>query len=66
MKLPPIRLQRLYEIHDEERVGAFVLRPEPLPAGISARMTDEEHIARRQAERKAIDAEWASIKAGQP
>jgi hypothetical protein len=59
MKLPPIRLQRMFA-SEKGRTG-FVIVAEPLPIAIHARMTDAEHIERREAERAAIAAEWERI-----
>lgn len=61
MKLPPIKLRRLYAKNDKAQCGGFMIIAEPLPADVHARMTDDEHIARRKAEQRAIDAEWAKV-----
>jgi len=57
----PIKLVRLYS--NENKTGTFILRAEPLPASVQARMTDKEHMARQDAERAAIHAEWKKINA---
>lgn len=63
MKFPPIKLQRLYARDDKKKTGDFVIYAEPLPADVHARMTDAEHLARCEAVRRAIDAEWKKINA---
>ena len=57
--MTPIKLRRLYA--DVQKTGDFVIVAEPLPAAVHARMTDGEHIERRNAERAAIDAEWKRV-----
>lgn len=59
MKAIPIELQRLYA--NESKTGPFVIRAKALPAEVTKDWTDEQHIARREAERAAIDAEWMYI-----
>lgn len=53
-----IKLRRLY---NEDR-SEFIVDAEPLPAAVWDRMTDEEMMDRRDAERDAITAEWARIR----
>lgn len=55
----PIKLRRLYASKD--KTGDFVIVAEPLPAWLTANMTDLERIERREREQKAIEAEWARI-----
>jgi hypothetical protein len=62
VKLPPPKLNRIYARDDKDKTGDFVIYAEPLPADISARMTEAEHIARCEVVRKAIDAEWLKIR----
>lgn len=64
MKLPPIRLRRLYA--NEAKTGDFLIVAEPLPADVSRRMSDREHMMRRIAERVAIAHHWARITAVWP
>ncbi len=56
---PPIKLRRLYK--NAAKTGDFVIVAEPLPAAVHARMTDVEHMKRRDAERIAISDEWARL-----
>lgn len=55
----PIRLRRLYA--RENKTGAFVIVADPLPAAVTSSWSDAEHIARRNAERAAIEAEWKRV-----
>ena len=57
--MPPIKLRRLYASDDPAKRGSFIIVADPLPADVHARMTDAEHMKRRDAEREAIAAEWA-------
>lgn len=60
-KLPPIRIERHYMRTD--KTGDFILRAAPIPAPIWNAMTDAEKMARQDEEKKAIEAEWARLKA---
>lgn len=59
---PPIKLIRMYAVADKAKAGDFVIVAEPLPAFLTAGWTEAQHIARRRAERDAIDAEWKKIR----
>lgn len=50
---PPIKLRRLYDSEGKN----FIIVAEPLPAAETAHWTEAEHVKRREAERRAIDAE---------
>lgn len=56
----PIKLRRLYA--REDKTGDFVIVVDPLPAWLTANMTDEERIERREREQAAIDAEWKRLR----
>jgi len=62
MKLPPIKLRRLYM--NEAKTGDFIIRAEDLPADVFNSMTDEERMKRQDEERKSIEAEWRKVKSG--
>lgn len=58
----PIRTRRLYARDDVDKTGDFVIVAEPRDADVDALMTDALRVERREAERRAIDAEWARIR----
>lgn len=58
----PIKLVRLYAKDDKAKTGDFVIVADPLDAFLTAGWTEAQHVARREAERVAIDREWAKIR----
>jgi hypothetical protein len=59
MNLPPIKLRRLYT--NIAGQGVFIIRAEDLPEDIFSRMTGAERMARQDAERTAVEAEWKKL-----
>lgn len=60
--LPPIRLRRLYT--NPEGRGEYTIVADPLPTSITSQMTEAQQMARRDEEKKAIEAEYARRKPG--
>ena len=57
--LPPIELERLYTRPD--KTGPFTVRAKDLPADIWNQMTDAQKMARFDAEKMAVHAEWKRL-----